>query len=144
MKTTPKQVADRLVAGGFEVYQTVNGRVDLAERVRDNLLMEASVSILVDDGLRVRFATRAQRCDFPASHETPDALFARARSLADPAVALGFVESGTGVVQLTDPSDPSRVLDTWYEVTFDKPAADLDEVLAVVRHAMGLEKVVPR
>ncbi len=143
-ETALREVASRLVEGGFEVYQTVGNRVDVAERVRDNLLMDANVSVLVQGSLRVRFATRAQRCDFPASHETPEVLFARARSLATHASSNGFREVGTEVVQLADPSDSTRVLDTWYLVLFDKAAADLQEMVAVVRDAMSVEKVVPR
>ena len=144
MEAKLREVTTRLVAGGFEVYQTVGDRVDVAERVRDNLLMDANVSVFVKDGLRVRFATRAQRCDFPSSHETAELLFARARILAEQAAAGGFAEVGTEVVDLTDPSDGTRVLDTWYLVHFDKSAADLHEMVAVVRDAMAEEKVVPR
>ncbi len=135
-------IARMLVTAGFEVYQTVGNRVDLAERVRDNLLMEANVSVLVGSDLRVQFATRAQRCDFPSSYETADRLFERARSLGRRVG--GFMEAGTEVVQLTDPSDANRVLDTWYMVLFDRVAGDLAELEGIVRAAMAVEKVVAR
>jgi hypothetical protein len=135
-------IARLLATAGFEVYQTVDNRVDLAERVRDNLLMEANVSVLVGSDLRVRFATRAQRCDFPSSHETAEVLFERARTLGRRVG--GFVEAGTEVVRLTDPSDADRVLDTWYMVLFDRVAGDLAELAGIVREAMAVEKVVAR
>lgn len=144
MQNTAQDIAKQLADGGFEIYQTVGDRVDLAERVRDNLLMDANVSVFVSADLRVRFATRAQRCDFPSVRETREQLFDRARTLAEQAIGSGFAEVGTEVVQLTDPSDGARVLDTWYLVQFDKVAGDLPDLLSVVRDAMAVEKVAPR
>ena len=41
---------------------------------------------------------------------------------------------------MTDPGDAERTLDTFYEITYSKAAAALDEALVELKFAMGLEK----
>jgi hypothetical protein len=41
---------------------------------------------------------------------------------------------------MQDPADPTHTLDTWYEVSFEKPAAGLDDAMAEVRFAVALDK----
>ena len=141
---TASEIKKLLTSEGWMVYRSMEDAVLLAERVRDNLIMEAYVSVEVGDAVRVRFATRAQRSDFPSSSETEDTLLKRARAMAHPALSLGFVEQRTLVEPIPDPMDPARHLDTWYQVIFEKSVDSNEALLRAVSEAMGLEKVAPR
>lgn len=137
-KTTITDVKRALIEAGLEVYRTRGEEVQIADRVRENLIMDSGVSLAAGSSLRVGFIVRAQRSDFP-SDPIAD-LFARARALASDAAARGFVESETRVSDLNDPGDPSRTLDTWYEVRFEKAVADLPQALDEARFALSIEK----
>jgi hypothetical protein len=127
-----------LLARGFEVYRTTGDDVALAERVRDNLLMDSAVIACGGASLRVRFIVRAEASAFPG--EGPDALFARARRLAASADQRGYRETGTRVVPIHDPGDRTKTLDTWYEVLFERTVGDTEELEAELRSALSLEK----
>ena len=131
-----------LIAEGFEVYRTVGEQVVLAERVRDNLIMDSNVAAGVKDGLRVRFTLRAQANDFPGESEAQ--LFERARRLAEVGIERGYVELDSNVVTIRDPGDGSRTLDTWYEVAFAKSVATLPELFDELRFALALDKSATR
>ena len=138
---TPNELKKTLIGLGFEIYRTLGQRVVLAERVRDNLIMDSGVSVTAGDSLTVRFVVRAQRNDFPGDAE--EELFLRARRLGKGSTARGYSEAGTSVVPVHDPGDRERTLDTWFEVAFEKPVADLDELSSELRYALGLAKAVP-
>jgi hypothetical protein len=104
--------------------------------VRDNLIMDSGVA--VSTAPSVRFVVRSQRSDFP--NDATAMLFDRARALAVGAVAHGYAETGTMTSPMHDPADPSRTLDTWYEVSFEKAVATLDEAMAEVGFALSVEK----
>ncbi len=141
MVATTAEVKKALVAAGFELYRTRGQLVCLADRVRDNLIMDSGVSVACQDlGLAVRVVVRAQRSDFPS--DAVSALFERARALGTWAVNRGFREVETVTTPRLDPADRSRTLDTWYEVVFEKPVAAIPEALAEVRLAVGSEKTV--
>ncbi len=125
---------------GFEVYRTRGSVVHVAERVRENLIMDAGVR--VDENLRVTFYVRAEQRDFPGENEA--ALFDRARTLAGSALERGFAERRTFVTELEDPSDPSRTLDHWFQVHFDKSTDDLEQAMEEVRFACSLAKQAKR
>jgi len=135
---TIPEIKKALVAAGFEVYRTRAAEVQIADRVRDNLIMDSGVSVQVGDQVRVRFVVRAQRSDFPS--DGPTALFERARELAAAADGRGFVEVSSFASPMKDPVDPSRTLDTWYEVSFEKAVGDLVEAMTEVKFAITLEK----
>ncbi len=141
---TPPQLKKALIASGFEVFRTLSDEVVLAERVRENLILDSGVRLGPIDGgnggFRVRVVFRAQRTDFPAEEEA--ALFERVRRLAEPAVAAGFAEHGSNVNLVKDPVDVDRVLDTFYEVSLVQIVPTLDDALPVVRFALSLEKTV--
>lgn len=139
---SPVQVKSAILGAGLEVYRTKGEWVQLAERPRENLIMDARVAIATSDPTRVSFVVRAQKSDFPADGD--DDLFAAARSLAAGAELRGYAEVATFVAPMTDPGDPGRTLDTWFEVRFEKAVADLDEAVAEARFALGLEKVAAR
>jgi hypothetical protein len=138
MTRTPNELKKTLVARGFEVYRTLGDHVVLADRVRDNLIMDSGVAVKPGEVLAVRFVVRAQASDFPSSKA--DDLFARARECAAEARERGYAEVGQAEVPVRDPGDSSSTLDTWYEVSFERPVADEDELEKELRYALALEK----
>ena len=139
---TPPQLKKALIASGFEVFRTLPEEVVLAERVRENLILDSGVRVgpLGNGGVRVRLVLRAQRADFPSDEES--SLFDRVRKLAAPALADGFEEVSTNVNAVKDPADPDRTLDTFYEVFLAREVATLEDAVAVLKFALGLEKAV--
>lgn len=140
--TTPQQLKKALVANGFEVFRTLPEEVVLAERVRENLILDSGVRVgpLGSGAVRVRLVFRAQRADFPNDDE--NAMFDRARQLAGPAIADGFVEVSTTVNAVKDPADPERVLDTFYEVSLAREVPTVEDAVQLARFGLSLEKAV--
>jgi hypothetical protein len=138
---TPNEIKQALVSAGFEIYQTRGDVVHVAERVRENLLMDSGIRVHSANP-SVLFAVRAQRNDFPGDEDGE--LFERARRLAATAVARGYRELETRVTAVHDPGDSSRTLDTWCEVLFQKDIAGIGDVAEEVRFVLALEKLVAR
>jgi hypothetical protein len=142
MTHTPNDLKKTLVARGFEVYRTLGDQVVLADRVRDNLIMDSGVAARPGSVLAVRFVVRCQQSDFPSASE--DDLFTRARACAAEAIERGYAEIGVASVPVKDPGDATHTLDTWYEVSYERPVGDEDELERELRYALGLEKTVSR
>lgn len=134
---SPSELKKQLVAAGFEIFQVQGARVHLADRVRENLILDSGVAAVSQDPPVVRLVVRAQASRFPG--EGPEALFARARALGQAGAARGYTEVEVTAVPVKDPGGGGGTLDTWYEVAFEKgvPEAALVEEL---RYALGLEK----
>src|SRR5688500_18488213 len=65
---TPAEMKRALIQAGFEVYTTRGDVVHLADRVRENLIMDAG--IFIKSGVpAVGFVVRAQKNDFPNEGE---------------------------------------------------------------------------
>lgn len=126
------------MAQGFEIYRTVGDQVVLADRVRDNLIMDSGVAAVAGDALRVRLVAKVQSSTFPGEDEGQ--LFARARGVVADASDRGYSEAETKVVEVKDPGDSSRTLDTWYEVAFEREVDSEDALTDELRYALGLEK----
>jgi hypothetical protein len=137
---TPQEMKKALVQAGFLIFRTQGDDVILAERVRENLIMDSGVRLRAGSPLVVRVVLRAQRGDFPSEDE--GRLFERVGRLAAPAEAHGFAEVERHVAPVADPGDPLRTLDTFYEITLAKEAEGIESALDGVRVAMGLEKLV--
>src|SRR5689334_19926256 len=142
MTPTPAELKKTLLARGFEVYRTLGDQVVLADRVRDNLIMDSGVAARPGANLSVRFVVRAQASDFP--NLTAVDVYERARVCAAEAVGRGYAEVGVAEVPVRDPGDHNSTLDTWYEVSFERSVANEDELEQELRYALGLEKTVTR
>jgi len=140
MTPTPAELKKTLVARGFEVYRTLGDHVVLADRVRDNLIMDSGVAVRPDAPFAVRFVVRAQASDFPSV--TADDLYERARTSVAEALARGYAEVGVAEVPVRDPGDASSTLDTWYEVSFERAVASEDELEQELRYTLSLEKTL--
>jgi hypothetical protein len=135
---TAARIKRALTDAGFEVFRTRGEEIVLAERPRENLIMDSGVRLRVGPTFEVRIVLRSQKADFPNEDEA--LLFERVRKLAAPALSGGYSEIGTSVTPVTDPGDEARTLDTFYEITYAKPAAALEDALVELKFALSLEK----
>jgi hypothetical protein len=136
---TPQQLKKALADAGFLVFRTQGDDIILAERVRENLIMDSGVRVRASSPLQVRVVMRAQRGDFPGEDDAR--LFDRVNKLADHARSSGFTEVERTVAPIIDPTDAKRTLDTSCEIVLSRPADALDGALDGVRFALGLEKM---
>jgi hypothetical protein len=136
---TPQQLKRALVDAGFIVFRTLPDEVVVAERVRENLIMDSGVRLRSAPDLEVRVVLRLQRSSFPGEDDAK--LFERVRALAAPALAQGFREVAHNTSQVADPGDSTRTLDTFYEVVVARDADDLEAALEAVRFAFTLDRV---
>jgi hypothetical protein len=137
---TPADVKKALLSAGFEVFRTRGDVVHVAERARENLIMDSGVRVHAAG--TVGFVVRAQRSDFPG--DADDGMFDKARRLGSPALERGYRETGQHVTRVPDPSDAGRTLDTWWEVSFEKGVSSLEEAMVEVGFALSLEKAASR
>lgn len=135
---TPPQLKKALVSAGFQVFRTLGDEIVLAERVRENLIMDSGVRVRVGEPLQIRVIFRAQRGNFPG--EDDHHLFDRARKLAEPARARGFEEVSQAVSPLLDPTDAERTLDTVFEVVVEKSTPNVESAFEELRFALSLER----
>jgi hypothetical protein len=142
MPSSPQSLKKTLVAEGFEVYRTSPNLIILADRVRDNLLMDSGVAVVHGEPLIVRITLRARAAEFPGDGEAT--LFERARALAEPMKERGYGEVSCASVPVMDPGDPTRTLDTWHEVTYERHLGGEDELHAELRFALSLVKTAER
>jgi hypothetical protein len=130
-------VKKMLKDAGFQIFETQEDHLALAERVRDNLILDSGIAVH-SGNLSVRVAVRAQASHFPG--QAPDALASRANSLAEPFLSRGYSLELSRTRTLPDPGDPERHLDTAYEVVIRRMVADEAELVAELRAAFGLHR----
>jgi hypothetical protein len=138
---SPQELKKALVAAGLEVYRTVGDEIVLADRVRENLIMDSGVRVRASSPLEVSVVLRVRRAHFPNEAET--ALFEQVRGLGATVVEKGFAERETRITPISDPADSGRLLDTFYEVVFAQTlSADdqLDRAIEIVRLALEVAK----
>lgn len=138
---TPNELKKKLIASGLEIFRIQGGRIYLADRVRDNLIMDSGVSAVVASPPAVRVVFRAQSSHFPG--ERPEALFARARNLAAASRQRGYTEAETMVIAIKDPGGGPTTLDTWYEVAYERAVEEAD-LVDELRYALGVEKTASK
>ena len=139
--SNPSELKKLLLAEGFEVYRTLSDQIVLADRVRDNLIMDSGVAARLGAEPGVRFIVRAQASDFPA--DSTMEIFDRARRMAADAVARDYREVAANQMEVRDPGDSSQILDVWHEVAFEKKLSNNAELVAELRYALALEKTAP-
>jgi hypothetical protein len=141
--TALSQLKKELVASGFEIFRTLPGEVVLAERVRENLILDSGVRLgIIASGFFIRVLLGALRADFPT--ESEPMLFDRVRTLAEPVLASGFTEISTHVNAIRDPADPERILDTSYEVSFAREVASFSNAVPLLKFALSLKRTVSK
>lgn len=138
MAISPQDLKKKVAAAGFEVYRTTAEDVILADRVRDNLIMDSGVRLRAADPLQIRLIMGMRRTQYPTDDEAT--LFDRVRQLAAELLSEGFVEVTTAVAPVLDPADPERTLDTYYEVTFAKDEIALESALSALSLALKVAK----
>lgn len=135
-----------LVQAGLEVYRTRPDAVHLAERPRDNQILDAGISVrpAANDGtLEVRVVLRAQRSDFP--NDSKEKAWDRVRATARTelfATGLAYGEHEARELPMLDPGDKTKTLDVWYEIVFTIVVADVDAAIAEVKRALVVDKYV--
>jgi hypothetical protein len=135
----PTELKKLLVEQGFQVFRTTGSQVLLADRVRDNLVMDSGVGVTCGKRLAIRVTMKAQASDYPK--ETEPQLLQRARLLMSVGAIEGYTEVETAVVPIPDPSEPDRALDTYYEVTFEKATVDADSLSEELRKILLLRRL---
>jgi hypothetical protein len=138
MPLTPHELKKALISAGFEVYRTAGDDVILADRARENLILDSGVRIRATEPIQIRLVMGIRRAQFPGDDE--QALFERVRQLAAPLLSEGFSEIGTGVAPVTDPADAEVTLDTFYEVVFAKEENAFDGALPTLKLALAIAK----
>lgn len=106
----------------------------MADRVRDNLILDSGVRVRAGRPMEVRIVMGLRRGQYP--NESDEQVFARLRELAGPALGRGFSEQHTGKAPVNDPADAKRTLDTFFELILVKEEADVAAMLDLVRFAV--------
>ncbi|MEO7038317.1 MAG: hypothetical protein ABI548_30385 [Polyangiaceae bacterium] len=140
--STSSELKKLLLAEGFEVYRTLPDQIVLADRVRDNLIMDSGVSARIGTAPSVRFIVRAQGSDFPT--DSTAQILERARQMANEAAAKGYREVSANSVEVRDPGDSSQTLDVWHEVAFEKTLSSDEELITELKYAISIEKTASR
>jgi hypothetical protein len=135
---SPVELKRALIGAGFEIYRTLGDRVVLADRVRDNLIMDSGVAAGTGETLRVRVVLRAQASEFPGA--APEELLERARSLASSFDGRGYTEVDTQTIAVKDPGNPDRTIDTWYEVSWERSVDGMEALVSELRYALSQQK----
>ena len=139
-----QELKRQLIAAGLEIYRTRPDAVHLAERPRDNQILDAGISVrptTPDGSFEVRVVMRAQKCDFP--RDPVETMYERVREIAaDELVARGFTEIESREQQMLDPGDKAKTLDVWYELVFSRVVPDFDAAVAEAKRVLVLEKFV--
>jgi len=141
----------RLRAEGFEIYRTQDDHISLAERVRDNLILDSGVAVALDrqardtglavslddpaQSLSIRVTLKAQASHFPGA--PAEFVAVRAGALAESFLGRGYDEETSRTSGLPDPGDPTRILDTSHEVVVRITVAGLPALVTELRAAFS-------
>lgn len=132
-------VKQELIKAGLEIYRTKPAELEIAERVRLHI-MDSGIRVRQDGG--VVFTVRTQRSDF-GTGVSADELFDRVRqAIGSKALDRGYREEAAHTLEVKDPMDDQRILDTWHEVVYVKETGNLEEVVDEVQWALSVEKFV--
>lgn len=118
------------------MYRTTGQEVIVAERVRDNLILDSGVRVRAGAPMAITIVMGLRRGQYP--NDSDDQVFARLRELAAPATGRGFTEKKSGMAPVRDPADGARTLDTFFEVELAKEEPDTSAMLELVRFALSV------
>ena len=135
---TPQELKKALVSAGFEVYRTKGEEIVLADRVRENLILDSGVRVRASRPLQIKLIMGIRRAQYPSDDE--ETLFDRVRALAAPLLSDGFAEIDTAVAPVPDPAEAGRTLDTFYEVVFAKEEPSFEGAVPSLRLALKIAK----
>jgi hypothetical protein len=157
MPVDTAELKRRLKSEGFEIYRTLDGRVLLAERVRDNLIMDSGVAagavptsaesveaalgatgLSASPALCVYVTIRAQLSHFPGAGY--DAVLSHAWDLARAFQGRGYVAGDPANSDIHDPSHPDRTLDTIFEIPLVRQLQGSEDLLTELRVALSLPR----
>lgn len=116
---------------GFEIYRTVDGQVTLAERIRDNLIMDSGIVVGPagaygerPEHLALSVTLRAQASHFPGA--SADQVRQEATALAQDLFARGYIQEEFSGRPILDPGDSAVVLDTSHELRVMRVIAEVE------------------
>jgi hypothetical protein len=137
----PAELKRKLRAAGFEVYRASSEQVLLAERVRDNLIMDSGVAAHMnsrDGEIWVEVTVRAQASHFPGAEE--EGIWTHARLLAQAFLDSGYTEEGSRATPVPDPNDPQASLDTAHEIRLRRAVGNAEALFDELRAALQLPR----
>lgn len=130
-----------LTEAGIEIYGESDTDLRIAERHRYHLMDSGVVARSEGDAIVVSFSIRAQRSEFP--HVEESLIFERIRSVVGTtAIERGYSDGVERVVEVNDPVDATKLLDTWYELEFAKTVDGASPAIEEIRWALTVEKYV--
>lgn len=122
---------------GYQVYGTQGQKVQLAERVRDNLILDSGICVSLDP-LSIIVTVRAQMIHFSGQPVE------RAREFADELSAaflpLGYTRESSETVVIPDPNHEGAILETVCEVELHKNVASPDSIASEIQLALNLPR----
>ncbi len=123
---TPQELKKALISAGHEVFRTLGQEIVLADRARENLVLDSGVRVRVHDdgGFEVRVILGMRKSLHPTDAES--VLYDRIRELAKDLSSDGFIEAHAAPRSIPDPADAAKTLDTFCEVIFTKRVDSLD------------------
>lgn len=138
VELTPQEIKQTLIEAGLEVYRTTGEEVIVADRVRDNLILDSGVRVRAGDPMEVRLIMGLRQTQYP--NDAPEQLFGRLRELAAAALGQGFAETEAKQAPVNDPADAKKRLDTFFELVLVKREPDRGAMLDLVRFAAEIAK----
>lgn len=132
---------------GWDVFRTQADAVVLAERVRDNLILDSGIAVSFHElaggaplpaGYSIRITVRAQSSHFPGASE--EEVSKKAQDLAAAFLALGYTQHSQHSQNLPDPNAPERKLDTLHAIQLERQESTEDGCAAALRAAFALPR----
>lgn len=125
-------------SAGYQMYGTRGREVLLAERVRDNLILDSGISVSPDP-LTIHVIVRAQMFHFQG--QTLDEGRAFAETLGEAFLSLGYQRRGAKEVTIPDLNNVGAALDTVCEVSLEKPLVGPEDLTSAIQEALALPRM---
>ncbi len=128
----------KLRESGFDIYRTRPDRVILAERIRNNLIMDSGIAAITREEYSIEVVIRAQQSHFPG--EAEEAIREHTTDLAAPFLDDGYEETEQSEEAMMDPSEPTHQLDILYELKLSKNIGDFQQLIDQLRLALTWQR----